>query len=188
MCENRRMFFEKKNVYLPLSLAPSPRRPPHSSAIDWTVARGEISRGEIELNQSLTAAGIYQRQLRCVNGARASRTLSPSSFVTFFLAVRSRSLHGSTPPSTLVAYMLMAAYYYDSKPTRNPRRRESRTARHAARLISITPLVRARRAFFSPFSLSCSPSPFPTPFLACLRVILCTHSSPADYYRRALLD
>ncbi|KAM0731727.1 hypothetical protein ACS0PU_001269 [Formica fusca] len=78
--------------------------------------RDEISFGEIELNQGLTAAGINQRQLRCVNGTRAScsRRLAslPSLFAggpAPFMAQRHRP-----PPSR----MLTAACYYDSRPTR----------------------------------------------------------------------
>lgn len=64
---------------------------------------------------------------------------------------------------------------------------ESYSATRGSFNIDNTPRARSPRVFLS-FSLSFSSSPFTAPFLACLRVILCTRSLLADHYRRALLD
>lgn len=65
--------------------------------------RDKISFSEIELNQSSTTTGINQRQLRCVNGARAPYS---HRLVSSFTHHRwPRSLHGLTPSSTPVAHV-----------------------------------------------------------------------------------
>lgn len=122
--------------------------------------------------------------LLCLVLSRASRriSLSLSLSVPLFMARRHRP-----PPSSR---MLTAACYYDSESTRNlPTRPSCSAARHAARLISITPcaLPRVTCVFSPPFPLSSAPSSFLAPFV---RVPLCyfRYSPPsltADDYRRA---
>lgn len=106
--------------------------------------------------------------LLCLVLSRASRRvpLSLSLSVPLFMARRHRP-----PPSSR---MLTPACYYDSESTRNlPTRPSCSAARHAARLISITPCALPRvTCVFSPLSLCPPRRPLSwPPSFACLYVI-----------------
>jgi len=84
------------------------RRDP-SSALDRTFARDAIILREIELNQGSTAAGINQRQLRCVNEARAVPLLHPRPSIS----------PSSTPVERTRSWQRIITIRGDMKPRRN---------------------------------------------------------------------
>lgn len=141
--------------------------------------RDEISFSKIELNQSSTAASINQRQLRCVNGARAPHS---RRLVSSFTRRRwSRSLHGSTPSSTPVcSRQRVITIASQHEPTA-----ESRSATRGSFNIDNNPRAGSPR-----FSLPLSPASPPLFRFLFSRVSprYSASSLLADYYRRAVLD